>query len=171
MEIRYAKSTEVRVGSPGRTLYGYAASFNRQSTDDQLGFREVLAPGFFRASLERGDDVVALVNHDPKQLVGRSSSGTLRLKEDTRGLRFECDLPDTTVGNDLKTLLARRDLSECSFSFVCDSDEWTNGIDEKTGGRCAIRTLRAVTLGDVSVVFSSLRKRFHRSERQVTLHR
>ena len=39
-----------------------------------------------------------LYNHEPNHLLGSSSTGTLRMDEDNLGLRYENDLPDTTLG-------------------------------------------------------------------------
>ena len=48
--------------------------------------------------------------HDPSRLLARTKSGTLRLEEDSKGLRFELDLPDTTEGRDLLALAERGDI-------------------------------------------------------------
>jgi HK97 family phage prohead protease len=121
--------------SPG-TLSGYAAVFNRTSVD--LGmFREVLAPGCFKDALARSD-IRALYNHEPDHLLGRTTSGTLRLAEDEVGLRMECDLPDTQLGRDLAELCRRGDLTGQSFSFTTDSDSWDYSASPP------LRTVRAV---------------------------
>ena len=64
------------------TLVGYAAVFDKMTPTMDTGFfkfREKIAPGAFTESLARGDDVRALREHDPALLLGRSSSGTLRM--------------------------------------------------------------------------------------------
>jgi HK97 family phage prohead protease len=107
--------------SPG-TLVGYAAVFNQLSLD--LGmFREKLAPGCFVDALKT-DDVRGLVNHEENLLIGRNRSNTLRMEEDDVGLRFEIDLPDTTVGRDTAESIRRGDMTGCSFSFTTDVDQW-----------------------------------------------
>lgn len=127
-----------------RRLEGYAAVFN--SVADLRDFRETIAPGAFRASLASGRDVLALVDHNPSAVLGRSKSGTLRLAEDERGLSFSLDLPDTQAARDVLALAERGDLGGMSFGFDVpeDGDEWigTN------------RTLRAVTLHEISIVQS-----------------
>src|SRR5262249_1804476 len=93
---------EVRAqGEKGRTLRGYATVFNDEATIHEYGqeFREQIAPGAFREAL--AGDVVALYNHNRDAVLGRTSSGTLRLNEDAKGLSFEIDLPDTALGRDL----------------------------------------------------------------------
>ncbi len=55
-------------------------------------FRERIAPGAFAASLDSGRDILALVDHDPKSLLGRTRSGTLTLREDDDGLAFDLAL-------------------------------------------------------------------------------
>ena len=126
----------------GRTLTGYAAVFN---ADTRVGdFIERIAPGAFIRSLESGRDVLALADHDPKSVLGRTSSGTLALSEDSHGLAFTLTLPDTTAGRDLAALAARGDLGGMSFGFVPVDEVWAGDT----------RELREVELHEVSVVQS-----------------
>jgi hypothetical protein len=50
--------------------------------------------------------------------VGRTKSGTLKLKDTPSGLTTENILPDTTAGNDLKILIERGDIRGMSFAFT-----------------------------------------------------
>src|SRR4051812_44783865 len=74
---------------------GYAAVFGELSVN-LGGFRERIQAGCFRAAVEEEQDVRFLINHNADLLLGRSTSGTLKLVEDEVGLRVECELPDTT---------------------------------------------------------------------------
>lgn len=137
---------EARTEAEGpRRLAGYAALYNRETVIGNL-FREVIAPGAFRSALQRGDDVRALFNHDPNVILGRSSSGTLRLFEDESGLRYEVDLPDTQAGRDLWTLVERGDITQSSFAFSVPE----GGQDWRDGGD--LRVITDVRLFDVSPV-------------------
>jgi phage head maturation protease len=77
-----------------QVLTGYAAVYNRLSLPLREGgsaFREVIRPGAFDRILtrQRGkQDVVALLNHDSNMILGRTSSGTLELSSDDKGLRY-----------------------------------------------------------------------------------
>lgn len=105
-------------------IAGYAAVFGVRS-EPMGGFVEEIMPGAFDDVLEQ--DVRALFNHDPNYLLGRKSSGTLRLAVDARGLAYEIDAPDTQTIRDLVlSPLQRRDLSGSSFAFrvALDGDEW-----------------------------------------------
>jgi len=113
---------EIRAESEKRTLTGYAAVWNSDTTIGDY-FVERIAPGAFSKAI-RGGDILALVNHDSGRVVGRTKSGTLRLVEDQRGLKVEIDVPDTTDGNDLWTLVERGDISGMSFSFRATKQEW-----------------------------------------------
>jgi HK97 family phage prohead protease len=73
-------------------------------------FREMIMPGAFKDAI-KNSDVRALFNHDPNLLLGRTESGTLRIKEDKAGLRYDVDLPDTVTGRDVQTLIKRGDVS------------------------------------------------------------
>ena len=124
---------------------GYAAVFARLSSD-LSGFVEVVAPGAFRSTLKQAD-VRALFNHSPDALLGRSSSGTLRMTEDDQGLRYEIDLPYTSLGRDVAELLRRGDISGSSFGFRTIADEWG-----ETEEGYPLRTLNEVALRDVGPV-------------------
>jgi HK97 family phage prohead protease len=134
---------ELRAGDNGKTIAGYAAVFNEE-TDIGGSFREIIAPGAFKGSLE--SDVRALVDHDSGRVIGRSKAGTLRMKEDEHGLAVEIDLPDTTDGRDLAVSLERGDISGMSFGFRVTHDEWDETKEIPT------RTIRAVELFEVSAV-------------------
>lgn len=130
----------------GRILEGHASVFGQGA--ELPGHIEMIAPTAFKRALsDPRTDVRALFNHDPSQLLGRQSSGTLRISTDSQGLPFEIDLPDTTVGRDVQVLAERRDITGASFGFIPDEDEW----DTVQGRR--VRTHTSVgALVDVSPV-------------------
>lgn len=134
---------EMRAGDSGQVLAGYAAIFN---SDADIGgwWIERIAPGAFAEAI--GKDVRALVDHDHGRVIGRTVAGTLRLGEDSRGLSVEIDLPDTTDGRDVGTLVQRGDLSGMSFGFVVTKQSWDETVDPP------IRTIEKVDLHEVSVV-------------------
>ena len=103
-------------------ITGYAAKFNKWSLD-LGGFREKIQKGAFDEAVDKSD-VRALKNHDPNLLLGRTSSGTLRLNTNARGLGFEIDPPDTATGRDTVTEIRRKDITGCSFSFTTAEDDW-----------------------------------------------
>jgi uncharacterized protein len=110
-----------------RMVSGYAAVFNSES-EDLGGFIEIIKPGAFSDVLD--NDVRALFNHNADLLLARTTSGTLKISEDARGLYYEFDAPNTTYGNDLLELLRRGDVTQSSFGFAIKKDEWVsrNGL-------------------------------------------
>lgn len=138
------KRAAVEVRAEGRKLTGYAATFDHETRISD--FFETIRPGAFAASLASGKDILALVDHDSGKVLARTKSGTLRLSEDTRGLHFELDVPDTSAGRDVLALAARSDLGGMSFGFTVAPEGETWQGDK--------RELRAVTLHEVSVVQS-----------------
>lgn len=130
----------------GRTLVAYAAVWEAESRD-LGGFIERVMPGAFQRTLSMSD-VVAVVNHDQSQLLGRKRSGTLRLEEDGYGLRYEVDLPDTTAGRDLATSVERGDITGSSFKFRAVHQEWDRSEDRGL----PLRSLTEVALADVGPV-------------------
>lgn len=125
----------------GRRLSGYAAVFGAEARIGAV--TETIRPGAFAASLASARDVLALIDHDPHRLLGRTRTGTLRLWEDTHGLGFDLDLPATTAGADILALAERGDLGGMSFAFIARDEGWP-ARDR--------RELRSVDLIEVSVV-------------------
>jgi HK97 family phage prohead protease len=105
----------------GNTIRGYAAVYNSDS-EWMGGFYEQIATGAFDDVLD--NDTRAYFNHDENLLLGRVSSGTLRLGTDARGLYYEVDLPNTSYANDLVELMKRGDVNQSSFAFLIESDRW-----------------------------------------------
>ena len=84
--ISEAPGLEVRQNENGRTVIrGYAALYNSDS-QDLGGFVERIAPGAFDAVVSKNPDVFGRYNHD--RLLARTSSGTMKLELDERGLRY-----------------------------------------------------------------------------------
>ena len=125
-ERRAFNVADLRVAGGGgkSTIVGHAAVFNRQSVP-LWDFVEQIEPGAFRDTLSTSD-VRALFNHDANHVLGRSTAGTLRMREDSVGLAVEIDLPDTTMARDLSTSIARGDINQMSFGFMVadNGDRW-----------------------------------------------
>ena len=132
----------------GWTLSAHAAvtGIDYQVRDKFGLFTEHLHPGSFRDTLARGADVNLLTNHDGLSLA-RTRSGTLRLAEDSRGLRYEADLdPANPHSQALRSAIERGDVDESSFSFKAVRETWNSDYSR--------RDLYAVDInkGDVSPV-------------------
>jgi len=138
--IEWRTAAEVRTA--GRRLEGHAAVFDQEAS--LPGFREVIRRGAFKRSLEGGNDIVALVDHDRTKLLARVKSGTLRLEEDERGLVFSLDLPSTGAGRDVLALAERGDLGGASFGFLV-----RKGGERFDGDK---RELTDIDLREISIV-------------------
>lgn len=140
---------EIREDDDGnRTISGYAVKWDKRS--HVLGmfmkFREQFKKGAFLESLNE-DDQRFLWSHDTSKVLGRVKNNTLRLKEDDTGLRFELDLPNTSLGNDTYESIKRGDVDGVSFGFNVIDDE----IDEPEDDM-PLRTVKKAKLAEVSAV-------------------
>jgi HK97 family phage prohead protease len=111
---------------------GHAAVFDEwaQIGDPSWGFLESVKRGAFRKVLSAGADVRFLINHEGLPLA-RTASGTMKLKEDARGLLVDAELAPTTLAQDLSVLVERGDVSQMSFGFRVGKHEIEE--DEETG--------------------------------------
>jgi HK97 family phage prohead protease len=155
-EIRYIQATECRaVGGSGDAdplrIEGYASVFNTRA---QLpGFREQIKPGAFTRALTEKQDVVCLFNHDANFVLGRTTSGTLTLRQDARGLFYSCELPNTQTARDLHTSIQRGDINGCSFAFtIPDGGQSWSEAQDTDGSYFVARDITDLNLHDVSPV-------------------
>lgn len=152
MERRTILNTpvEVRAGKGGATkLLGRAVPYWVLS-EDLGGFREQWAPGSLTEVLKTSD-AYAAYNHDPSQLLGRESAGTLHLQDGRHGLDYIIDpLPDTMIARDVVENVRLGNIQGNSFSFSVaeGGDVWDR---DDTG--MAIRTVtKAAALYEVGPV-------------------
>ena len=111
------------------------------------GASESFDPGAFDETL--GGDVRALINHESRLVMGRTTVGTLELRVDSKGLwgRIRINEDDTDAMN-LYARVQRGDVDQCSIGFEILEERTT--IDETTG---AVHwTVLKVRLLEVSVV-------------------
>jgi len=146
MERRFFNNFEFREDEETPTIAGYASVFNEE--EDFGYFREVIERGAFARAIKEKHDVVSLFNHDSNIVLGRSSSGTLTLREDEKGLYTETIPPNTSHGRDVVELMRRGDISKMSFAFVPTSVEWRKDKEDET----ELRVIKDVDLYDISVV-------------------
>jgi uncharacterized protein len=146
-EVRYLtiEAAEVRVDrADGKTIMrGIAIPYGKLSVD-LGGFRERFRAGCLA---DLGSmDVRALVNHNRDLILGRNRAGTLRLMDGPDALRYEIDVPDTSLASHYVSAVERGDMTGASFRFYALTDAW--GLE---GGE-TIRDIVAAEIDDVSIV-------------------
>ena len=122
------RTSEVRAaGDDALVVEGYASNFD---VEYDLGyFKETVARGAFDNVME--DDVRFLLNHTGAPLA-RTTNGTLELSVDDQGLKYRAALADTQDGRDLYKLIKRGDISQSSFAFTIEADEWSEDRSTRT---------------------------------------
>ncbi|MES5847347.1 MULTISPECIES: HK97 family phage prohead protease [unclassified Bacillus cereus group] len=143
---------EVNEDEGKRTISG-SIKYNNESAEmrDWWGdtFVEEIAEGAFDESL-KVRDVVGLWSHDTSQVLGNTKSKTLRIENDKKELRFELDIPNTTVGNDAWELIKRGDVDGVSFGMKVTKDKWSS--EERENGKLYKRSILNAELYEISPV-------------------
>jgi HK97 family phage prohead protease len=133
----------------GNTLFGYAAVYGEVAETTNEGFAETIARGAFDEVLaDPATDARAVFNHSMSHILGRQSAGTLKLRSDDVGLRYDITLPRTTFAEDLKEMVRRGDITGASFAFA--PGEMQRG--KSPGGRVMVTHTKIKRLVDISVV-------------------
>lgn len=152
--VRIEKRAE---GEPEK-IVGYAAVFYNAADpgtefvipSSYYGFTERIMPGAFDRAI-REDDVRALFNHDPSEILGRTKAGTLRLSVDAVGLRYEIDPPGTADAAKVLAAIQRGDITGSSFSFAV-LEQVRRDVKDADGKETVIREIVAAELFDVGPV-------------------
>jgi len=140
MEIEKRADT----GTGDLFLEGYFAIFN-SNYELWPGATESIAPGAFTDSIS--GDVRALYNHDTDLVLGRTGASTLELREDSHGLygKIKINRDDTDAMN-AYTRIMRGDVTQCSFGFDIESEEFRDNGD----GTCHWTITRVNPLYEIS---------------------
>ena len=111
---------------------------------------ERIMPGAFNNAIT-ANDIVGCFNHDPNNVLGRTSAGTMNLSVDAKGLVYEIEPGDTSIGRDMVEHLKRKDVTGSSFAFDVMKQSWA---DEKQpdGSMVQIRQIEAVKLYEMGPV-------------------
>ena len=136
---------QTREAEGGPIIEGYFAVFN---SDYEIwpGAIEQVAPGAFTSAL--GGDIRALADHDTRIVLGRTTAGTLELREDDRGLYGTIKInPEDQEAMNLYHRVQRGDVTQCSFGFDIKDEEYQHRPDGSD-----LWIIRDVTLYEVSVV-------------------
>ena len=130
-----------------RRISGYFAVFD-DVYEMWPGVTESIDPHAFDNALSSGDDVRTLIDHLTHLVLGRTVSGTLRLRVDGKGLWGDIDInDDDTDATNLYARVDRGDVNQCSFGFDILDEE--RSVNEVTGD--VHYTIKAVKLYEVSV--------------------
>lgn len=142
----FRSRVEKRGGSDRLIIEGYAYRFHKRS-QNLGGFVEQILPGAGAEAAEN-DDIRALFNHDASLILGRNTSGTLRVGEDSEGLPYEIDADmRQSYVSDLAIAMERGDVNQSSFGFRAVDVDWGLTEDE-----FPLRSVAKMGLFDVSPV-------------------
>ena len=124
--------------------------FNKLSVD-LGGFRERILPSAFTDALSRKEgrqDLVSYFNHNQDIVLGRESSGTMRVWTDDRGVWFEVTPPRTRA--DIVELVERGDVRGASMMFSLSGPNAESFVEDDQGN--TIREVRSAKLYEIGVV-------------------
>lgn len=156
MEIR---SIETSFDSKDNVIEGYAIRFNSVSEilydkEKRRFFREIIDREAITQELIDNSDIKFLFNHDKERLLARRNRGQGSLNVEVRedGVFFSFEIPSTSIGNDLREMIKRGEVTTCSFAFTDgDSIEW-----DFSNREIPTRTVKSIRgLFDLSAVFDA----------------
>lgn len=132
----------------GRKIGGYVNVTQRESEilyskKRNMYFKEIMTSGVFQESLNEGRNIPLLYEHDWNKQLADLRSGTLTLKEDQIGLRFDAVINDDKVYEEVK----KGRINSCSFGFIVLEDKI-----EPINSRLEKRIVTKIKLEEVSLV-------------------
>ncbi len=151
MRVIPAEDLEIRAEQDGKIkkLRGYGIVYNKETRlyDDLY---EVIRPGAAGEFLSTEPDIKCALNHG-NQLFGRTKAGTLKLEENTKGVKYEAWPPDAQWARDAMVSIERGDIDGSSFTFaVAPEDEKVTKRDDGTYLREIFKFARVGEMGPVN---------------------
>lgn len=127
------KVREATDGSESRTIEGYALKFGVRSVllnDWWQNYYEILEPGCITREMLDDSDIKLTMFHDRQLILARSNhgKGTLSYEIDEVGVKFTAEMPHTADGDKALELVARGDISGCSFCYSTDEEDSENAV-------------------------------------------
>lgn len=146
MEIRL-KDIKLDYNSEQRKLGGYINVVERASEtlySKQRGkwFKETIKAGTFTRALQKNNSIPMLLEHDWDRQIAHTANGTLELREDAIGLRF-----DAIVDEDTFNEIQQRNITSCSFGMKVNEQEF-----ETVNPKMEKRYISNIDLFEVSLV-------------------
>lgn len=126
LETRATPVGELRFVTDGGKprIDGRAILFDSWSVD-LGGFKERMVPG----SVTLDADLLALFDHATDKVLGRTSAGTMEVRQDQIGVAFTAYPPETTWAKDLQVSMTRGDIKGCSYRMMVEEDKWYLDMD------------------------------------------
>ena len=128
-------------------LDGYVNAVARDSRPmlDENGekFVEQISPKTFQRAVEKNDDILCLLNHEPSRVLGSTKQGNIELFEDNIGLRAICKITDSEVIEKAK----QNKLRGWSFGFEALKEH-----EEMLGDGFKRRFVDEMNLAEVSII-------------------
>lgn len=116
-----AEPIEFREEGEDQYFEGYA--FVYETRTDIGEFTEEIAKGAADEVMQ--DDVRGLFNHDVNIVLGRTSSGTMQISTDERGMKYRIKYnPNDPDHVRVREKVKRGDISQSSFAFKKKEDKW-----------------------------------------------
>ena len=146
MEIRL-KDIKLDYNSEQRKLGGYINVVERASEtlySKQRGkwYKETIKAGTFTRALQKNNSIPMLLEHDWDRQIAHTADGTLELREDAIGLRF-----DAIVDEDTFNEIQQRNITSCSFGMKVNEQEF-----EPVNPKMEKRYISNIDLFEVSLV-------------------
>lgn len=146
MEIRL-KDIKLDYNSEQRKLGGYINVVERPSEtlyNQQRGkwFKEVVKAGTFTRALQKNSSIPMLLEHDWDKQIAHTANGTLELREDAIGLRFDAVVDEETFNE-----IQQRNITSCSFGFKVNEQQF-----ESVNPKMEKRYISNIDLFEVSLV-------------------
>lgn len=148
MEIRLRDVMISADDLENRKIGGYINVTNRESEvlySKRRGmyFKEIMQPGVFQDAIANNKNIPLLLEHDYGKQLADLRSGTLELREDNIGLRFDAVITDDEVYNRVKD----GKINSCSFGFSVLEDSY-----EPINSKLEKRFVKKIRLDEVSLV-------------------